>query len=1095
MRKIKLIFLFVITTLISLMIFPIYSSENTFTRKEMQDMVVSTALSYYYNNDYIDYNQHTKDSIDTINGVRIPGSYMWIKLNQTPEDVSRINTFSLSCSSFAFSVYKNALGYDFSDYYENNTYTYFKDGKYYPDPTTDNGIIEKYPSLYHTSRITQQLYQEMIERTGRGIEVRNYSEVVKDDIDNETKFLSNSTDAYINDVDDSLVGIYYYEASGSTFDEIKNQNGHNSKETIIKEISNIVQPGDLVSWHSKVFNTNGNWIDTQGHVVIYVGSALNDNDKGVIHSTGDDYTYDSIEGIMSGTGDDRYAVRYDMLESVLNKNIFKEVVEQTDGTITSSKINYRITIMRPINKFCKEDTCSLPTATDAFSKAVDTTVINNSKARVELSRLNMEQYVEIEKDVYNSTNNEATTLSNSVSQYNSVNVGDIITYKLQIQNKANYSYCTEGYYYQNYVQEAYKTRSCVQNGYEWIYSDTSDKYSYKNLTITSIVPNNVDYVEESCNITYKNVSKTDQKDTCSYDEKTRTITWNTGEIKPNALQTNNVYSTLNPTYIYSYQVKTKSFGTIKSEGMKVRTESGNVLKFGELTTKVNPTMNGINISIIKNLVNIFKSKYEKGFIEYNGNISTNNYTNDINTITSSIKISEEEYLYMLYYNTLGIDLGYLTAKEMIDAIFNKNIVDVNGSSITLYSKKKDSETLTGNKSKIKGMLVSGLYGGRKLKGNDNGDREALIRLKNYNHSDSIGINDLEFGDIIYTYSIEGALHAFMYYGQDSDGYGQFIQFESTGPSVYSYGASGGKGSFNKLMSIYSADLFWILRPTKYYATTIQYDYNGGIEGTNSYVAYNTYKSIITPVRKGYTFEGWYTKDGIKVENETKLTSTTSHTLYARWEANKYNISYDSNGGVGSMQESIHTYDEIKLLTANIFKKTGYTFKGWSTSKTGNVEYTDKQAVKNITNIKDKTITLYAVWEKEKIELERIEKIIQLNTNINEINLGLENNYTYKIYNYKGTLKNEGLVATGDKIEVYLNDTLSKEYTIIINGDVTGDGKSAINDVAKLYQYLKGKIEMEEYFVKSGNVVSSDIEIRINDVAKLYQFIKGKINNL
>ena len=37
--------------------------------------------------------------------------------------------------------------------------------------------------------------------------------------------------------------------------------------------------------------------------------------------------------------------------------------------------------------------------------------------------------------------------------------------------------------------------------------------------------------------------------------------------------------------------------------------------------------------------------------------------------------------------------------------------------------------------------------------------------------------------------------------------------------------------------------------------------------------------------------------------------------------------------------------------------------------------------------------------------------------------------------------------------------------------------------------------MEEYFVKSGNVVSSDIEIRINDVAKLYQFIKGKINNL
>ena len=41
----------------------------------------------------------------------------------------------------------------------------------------------------------------------------------------------------------------------------------------------------------------------------------------------------------------------------------------------------------------------------------------------------------------------------------------------------------------------------------------------------------------------------------------------------------------------------------------------------------------------------------------------------------------------------------------------------------------------------------------------------------------------------------------------------------------------------------------------------------------------------------------------------------------------------------------------------------------------------------------------------------------------------------------------------------------------------------------------GKINMEDYFIEAGNVVNTDNEIRINDVAKLYQFIKGKLNSL
>jgi len=91
--------------------------------------------------------------------------------------------------------------------------------------------------------------------------------------------------------------------------------------------------------------------------------------------------------------------------------------------------------------------------------------------------------------------------------------------------------------------------------------------------------------------------------------------------------------------------------------------------------------------------------------------------------------------------------------------------------------------------------------------------------------------------------------------------------------------------------------------------------------------------------------------------------------------------------------------------------------------------------------------------------------------------------------------NEKFISTGDTISIYANENKKKEYQVIIKGDVTGTGTSNVSDVAKLYQYLKGKIDIESCYIEAGNVVSDDSEIKINDVAMLYQFIKGKINSL
>lgn len=81
------------------------------------------------------------------------------------------------------------------------------------------------------------------------------------------------------------------------------------------------------------------------------------------------------------------------------------------------------------------------------------------------------------------------------------------------------------------------------------------------------------------------------------------------------------------------------------------------------------------------------------------------------------------------------------------------------------------------------------------------------------------------------------------------------------------------------------------------------------------------------------------------------------------QGNSYDIKFDGNGATnGSMNNESMTYGAAKALNANSYSRTGYTFKGWSTSKTAtSATYTDKQSVNNLTTTNGGTVTLYAVW--------------------------------------------------------------------------------------------------------------------------------------
>ena len=157
--------------------------------------------------------------------------------------------------------------------------------------------------------------------------------------------------------------------------------------------------------------------------------------------------------------------------------------------------------------------------------------------------------------------------------------------------------------------------------------------------------------------------------------------------------------------------------------------------------------------------------------------------------------------------------------------------------------------------------------------------------------------------------------------------------------------------------------------------TIKFVGNGSTSGSmaNMSMTYDVAKNLTDNAfkRTGYSFTGWNTKadgSGTKYTNKQSVKNLTTTngatiTLYAQWTPDSYTIKFNGNGSTsGSMSDLKMTYDVAKNLTANAFKKTGYTFKNWNTKADGTgTSYADKQSVKNLPVANGNTITLYAQW--------------------------------------------------------------------------------------------------------------------------------------
>jgi len=117
--------------------------------------------------------------------------------------------------------------------------------------------------------------------------------------------------------------------------------------------------------------------------------------------------------------------------------------------------------------------------------------------------------------------------------------------------------------------------------------------------------------------------------------------------------------------------------------------------------------------------------------------------------------------------------------------------------------------------------------------------------------------------------------------------------------------------------------------------TVKYHANGGTGETQTSSHLYDEENNLTPNgfdKKGHSFVGWsYEPGGNKIFNDGESVINLSASqngqvdLYALWSINSYQMTFDANGGVGS----VSSYKEYgSELTAPEVEKLGHTFAGW-----------------------------------------------------------------------------------------------------------------------------------------------------------------------
>ena len=198
-----------------------------------------------------------------------------------------------------------------------------------------------------------------------------------------------------------------------------------------------------------------------------------------------------------------------------------------------------------------------------------------------------------------------------------------------------------------------------------------------------------------------------------------------------------------------------------------------------------------------------------------------------------------------------------------------------------------------------------------------------------------------------------------------------------------------------------------------------------------------------PTKVGFTFDGWYEDSTFSKKFDFNTPITDSMTLYAKWTENKYTLTFDANGGTGSMTAIADLTGEYTLPANEFTAPSGKQFKGWSLT-------TDGAIVTKVDMTENRTV--YAIWENIPVVTYTVSFDANGGTGSMADVTGVSGEYTlpangftapagkqFKAWSVGGVEK-----VVGDKITVTANTTVTAvweaiEYNVTVTGGTASVG--------------------------------------------------------
>ena len=261
--------------------------------------------------------------------------------------------------------------------------------------------------------------------------------------------------------------------------------------------------------------------------------------------------------------------------------------------------------------------------------------------------------------------------------------------------------------------------------------------------------------------------------------------------------------------------------------------------------------------------------------------------------------------------------------------------------------------------------------------------------------------------------------------------------------------------------------------------------NGSNTVTRTYKLGDTYGTL--PTASGEGFQGWFTDDGEQIF-ENSIVAAEDHTITAKF-GTLYTVTFKVDGSVYRSRQLAK--DSLIVAPSNPFKAADknyvYSFSHW-------VDGSGKRFVEGRTYMPAGDVTYTAVFTKTansgggtggSTGGETPKPSGNYLTGVSpSTSVSAMNSAGYTIYN-GSTKVTSGLVGTGMTAV-----SSSATVTIVVTGDVSGDGKITITDVVKLQKSVVGSGNLSGAYAKAADI-NGDGKITITDVVQAAQVTVGQ----